>query len=283
MRPKPRFEAQPHAFWANVRLIGQLLGFAHRRGPDDPVGMPKRHSAEAICTAFADAGHGLTHLGSPEEPSQLLRDLVDYFEVRADLLGNHVEPHLMDADEAKERFDALKKHLNPKCPLPMNKQKGKKRRPAYLTGIVNMIVESNADGLECDYDPRQPVVVTEDKHPLRTFARRLDGAFPSAQDPIAVWEIKEYYHTTTFGSRVADGVYETMLDVMEFKELESATGHRIEHILILDSHRTWWWDGRAYLCRIVDMLHMGLVDEVIFGREVFTRLPELVRGWVERA
>ncbi len=28
----------------------------------------------------------------------------------------------------------------------------------------------------------------------------------------AVWEIKEYYDSITFGSRIADGVYETMLD-----------------------------------------------------------------------
>ena len=32
---------------------------------------------------------------------------------------------------------------------------------------------------------------------------------------MALWEIKEYYYTTTFGSRVADGVYETLLDGLE--------------------------------------------------------------------
>ena len=38
-------------------------------------------------------------------------------------------------------------------------------------------------------------------------------------NPIAIWEIKEYYYTTTFGSRIADGVYETPLDGMELEEL----------------------------------------------------------------
>ena len=28
---------------------------------------------------------------------------------------------------------------------------------------------------------------------------------------------------------------------------------------------TWWQCGRSYLCRIIDMLHMGYVDEVLFG------------------
>ena len=28
------------------------------------------------------------------------------------------------------------------------------------------------------------------------------------------------------------------------------------------------------------MLHMGYVDEVLFGYEVVERLPQIVRGWV---
>jgi hypothetical protein len=43
--------------------------------------------------------------------------------------------------------------------------------------------------------------------------------------------------------------------------------------------RSWWIKGRSYLCRIIDMLHMGYVDEVLFGEEVVFRLPEIARGW----
>src|ERR1019366_5521278 len=121
--------------------------------------------------------------------------------------------------------------------------------------------------------------VTREGAPLRTLARRVDGAFPSTVNPIAVWEIKEYYYTTTFGSRVADGVYETLLDGMELEELENVAGHKVHHLLVVNDYFTWWDCGRSYLCRILDMLHMGLVDEVIFGREVLTRLPKLAREW----
>lgn len=80
--------------------------------------------------------------------------LQEYFIFRRDLLHQHVEPNLMDAAQAKQEFARLKRKLKPRCPLPMNKQKGTKRAPAYLTGIVNMLVEANAAGKPCDYDPR---------------------------------------------------------------------------------------------------------------------------------
>lgn len=143
-----------------------------------------------------------------------------------------------------------------------------------------MLIEQNAEGMVCDYDPRKLTTITRSGAPLRTLARRVDGAFPGPRDPIAVWEIKEYYHTTTFGSRVADGVYETLLDGMELQELREHEGIDVKHYMIVDDHYTWWACGRSYLCRIMDMLHMGQMDEVLFGREVLERLPGLVREWV---
>jgi len=143
-----------------------------------------------------------------------------------------------------------------------------------------MLIEAYSKGLQCDYAPRQLTTITRNGKPLRTLARRIDGAFPSTVDPIAVWEIKEYYYTTTFGSRVADGVYESLLDGMELHEMEDAEGIKVLHYLMIDAHYTWWECGRSYLCRILDMLHMGYVDEVLFGREVMERLPSLVRAWM---
>ncbi len=99
-------------------------------------------------------------------------------------------------------------------------------------------------------------------------------------NPIAVWEIKEYYYTTTFGSRVADGVYESLLDGMELEELREQEKIEVKHYLMVDAHFTWWDCGRSYLCRIIDMLHMGYLDEALFGNEVAERLPEIVKEWV---
>jgi len=49
---------------------------------------------------------------------------------------------------------------------------------------------------------------------------------------------------------------------------------------MVDAHYTWWIKGRSYLCRIIDMLHMGYVDEVLFGKEVLIRVPLLTKEWI---
>ena len=134
--------------------------------------------------------------------------------------------------------------------------------------------------MSCAYNPRELTAVTVGGVLTRTLARWVDGAFPSTVNPIAVWEIKEYYYTTTFGSRIADGVYESLLDGMELEELREHEGIDVKHYLMVDAYDTWWIQGRSYLCRIVDMLHMGYVDEALFGSEVVDRVPTLVKEWV---
>ena len=111
------------------------------------------------------------------------------------------------------------------------------------------------------------------------MARRVDGAYPATVNPVAIWEVKEYYFTTTFGSRVADGVYESLLDGMELEEMAQAESIHCKHYLFVDSHFTWWVKGRSYLCRLVDMMCMGYVDEVVFGKEVYDRVPLLAKEW----
>ncbi|APY12857.1 hypothetical protein BWZ22_13270 [Seonamhaeicola sp. S2-3] len=187
----------------------------------------------------------------------------------------------MNKDQAKTLFETKRTELKPTCPLPMNKQKGEKRDHAFLTGLVNMLVEANKGKFDCDYDPRELTALTIDKFPVRTLSRRVDGAFPNIVDPKAIWEIKEYYYTTTFGSRVADGVYETQLDGWELWEAKTNLGREVKHYLIVDDYYTWWTCGRSYLCRLIDSMHMGLVTEVIFGKEVIDRIPALVKEWTE--
>ena len=198
MTPNSTFLNQPRAFWAYVRLISQAVGYTVRG-----KGQIKVPTVQEMADALDGLGLDGTRLLKPDGATKLAQMLHAYFDYRASTLNTFVEPRLMDKDKARRLFEKMKAQLSPKIPIPMNKQKGEKMAPAYLTAIVNMLIETNASGVDCDYDPRALTTVTQGGAPLRTLSRRVDGAFPRAVNPIAVWEIKEYYHTTTFGSRVA--------------------------------------------------------------------------------
>ena len=145
-----------------------------------------------------------------------------------------------------------------------------------------MLIEKEIGNLPCDYDPKLITIITENNRPKMSLSRRVDGAYPSAINPKAIWEIKEYYYTTTFGSRVADGVYETQLDGWELRDVATKLNIKIDHFLIVDSRFTWWVKGRSYLCRLIDILHMGLVKEVIFGKETINRIPAIAKNWIRK-
>lgn len=279
MKPNDLFLKQPKHFWANVRSISQHLGYTDRG--TQKVRVP---SESQIRQALEDLGLSTTHVADVNGvATKFGQTLAAYFEYRAHVLNDIVKGTLMNVAKARAVFRKMKKAHYPQCPLPMNKQKGRKKAEAYFTCIINMLIEANSGGLPCDYNPYELTAITLDGAPLRTLARRVDGAFPSTVNPVAVWEIKEYYYTTTFGSRVADGVYESLLDGMELEELREHEGVDVKHYLMVDDYNTWWNMGRSYLCRIIDMLHMGYVDEVLFGGEVLQRLPGLVREWAQLA
>jgi hypothetical protein len=276
-----RFLAQPREFWASIRLISQEVGYTvpGKRTIRVPSSSEMKACLEALGlrTDYLIEGGRLTEMGEL---------VAEYFQHRADVLNDFVQHHLMDRDQAAELYEHVRaEHPASTAPVPMNKQKGDKRAPAFFTAIINMLIEAHAEGIPVDYDPRGLTLVTRDDVPFRTLARRVDGAFPERVNPIAIWEIKEYYYTTTFGSRVADGVYETLLDGLELAELADAVAAvesealPVMHYLFVDAHFTWWECGRSYLCRIIDMLHMGLVSEVVFGREVVDRIAAVVPTW----
>ncbi|MEZ5012883.1 MAG: hypothetical protein R2794_01200 [Chitinophagales bacterium] len=281
MLPNDKYKNLDLEFWANIKLLNQRLGYAERKTKKNPSPGFVVPTVKQILRVFKDEGLNPERLVKENKQTELGLLLQEYMQYRGNVLSNDIEPNLMNKDQAKTLFETSRTELNPTCPLPMNKQKGEKRDHAFLTGLVNMLVEANKGKFDCDYDPRELTALTIDKFPVRTLSRRVDGAFPNIVDPKAIWEIKEYYYTTTFGSRVADGVYETQLDGWELWEAKTNLGREIKHYLIVDDYYTWWTCGRSYLCRLIDSMHMGLVTEVIFGKEVTNRIPALVKEWTE--
>lgn len=274
MQAFTEFRGKDASFWAFIKFISENLGYTIFR-----KNMVKSYCREDICSLCKK-------YDMPQNP-QLIKDAVLYSELRANLLNNIVEKNLMDSETARLEFNRLfpnykANHL--KCTLPMNKQSGEMRQIAYFTAIINILTEltirditGNSSEKGFDDDPRGLAYIWDrHKNLLAVTSRRFDGAFPSIKSPTLVWEIKEYYYTTSFGSRIADGIYETQLDGFEFKELYERSGQKVFHVLFIDAYNTWWNMGKSYLCRIIDALNSGLVDEVIIGKEVFSRWPDLL-------
>lgn len=286
MKANILYQNRPMQFWGYVRLLSERLGYSKRKSQ-----ILRTYTLEE-CTQLLvglDINYNL----------ELINDVVSYMNYRSEILNNSVQANLMDLEQAKVEYERLKllyDEENFACYIPMNKQKSEKSNPLYFTGIINILAErelrniSHELNLEYNRDikfddnpSKLSYILDEERNIVFTLSRRFDGAYPSTSNPKAVWEIKEYYYTTTFGSRVSDGVYETLLDGFEISMVEDYRNRilkqnvQIRHFYFLDDNFTWWVKGKSYLCRILDMLNMGLVDSVIFGREVFTEWPSLIR------
>lgn len=261
-------------FWAFIKFVSEMLGYTLRK-----TGMVKVYSADEIATLCRDTKTSVN--------DDLIRCVVEYSQLRADVLNKVVKTNLMEAAEASEEFSKLQSIYSSEhfcCKIPYNKQSGDMKQVAYFTAIISILAEKTIresgkypKSIGFDDSPGGLAYLwNENRELIGASSRRFDGAYPNIFNPKVVWEIKEYYYATTFGSRVADGVYETQLDGYEFKEIYDRTGHKVLHILFIDAFGTWWIKGKSYLCRIIDILNSGLVDEVIVGREALTRWPELL-------
>lgn len=280
MQAFTRFKGMDASFWSFVKFVSENLGYTERG-----EGLVKKYPISTIRDLCKNRG-----INASEEN---IVNAAQYSKMRADLLNRFVEKMLMDAQSAGKEFqnwETLHRIGNYYCKLPLNKQKGEMKQIAFFTAIINIIAEKtireitgNSHSLGFDDDPRGLAYIWDDNgRIIGASSRRFDGAYPSIENPKLVWEIKEYYYATTFGSRVADGVYETQLDGFEFKELYERTGRKVYHVLFVDAYRTWWIQGKSYLCRLIDAMNAGVVDEVIVGREVFTRWPELLRSIIDK-
>lgn len=265
MRADPRFLGKSERFWAHAKFISERVGYSQRGSAQ-----LRTHSAGAALDVFREKNLSIEQ--------SLLQEVINYLNWRASVLNNRVSQLFMTREQAAAEFKILYDRIKPTKPLPMNKQKGEKRHPAYLASMVGMIAESVVGPEGFIDDARKLSIVTSDNILEEIFSRRFDGAIPNTENPRAVWEIKEYYGTTTFGSRVADGVYETLLDGYEIEGVRYRMKRNIQHFLFIDDRYTWWDCGKSYLCRMIDMLHTGHVDEIFFGREVVTDWEGRIRS-----
>jgi len=270
MKANSLYKDKPLNFWGYVKFLSDKLGYSDRK-----TSLLKQYSLQD-CTFI------LKKFDIKFELDEL-NQIVNYLNYRSNILNNAVQHQLMNIDDVTTVYHNIISSLNLEeynSKLPYNKQKGSKKNLAFFTCIINLLTEQTLNNfnlqhssyIKFDSDPQALTSILDNNNRiLTTLSRRYDGALPSTISPLAVWEIKEYYYTTTFGSRIADGIYETSLDGLEINQLEEY--FRPKHYYFIDSKNTWWILGKSYLCRIIDLLHIGQVSEVFFGNEVVTQWP----------
>ncbi|MFJ2905445.1 hypothetical protein [Streptomyces sp. NPDC087212] len=145
-----------------------------------------------------------------------------------------------------------------------------------LVNTVDAVVYRECRGAEVtvNTNPQSRAVLISDQH-IWVSPRRLDGAIPDLLNPIAIWEIKEYWGKTGGGSKMSDAIYELHLVGLELRLFEDEFGVHVNHYAIIDG-RDQWNSRKADLRRAVDLLYSGLLDELVVGREVLTEWPRIV-------
>ena len=128
MKPRTQFLNQPKRFWANVRTVSEQAGYTVRG-----TGQIRVPTLAEMNSVIQKIGLSSSHIvDERNQATELGETLHEYFIYRAQVLNTFVEPRLMNANRAKQVFKKLHAKLSPKCPIPMNKQKGSKKGSGVL-------------------------------------------------------------------------------------------------------------------------------------------------------
>lgn len=238
----------------------------------------ENYGIEHLINACKKAGLSILEVFDRGNVTQFGQDLIDYLNYRYDRL-QWIETKLRTLEQAIGDYNRISRGHTPKY-YKIQYTKKKIKQPLVLTNTINCLTEKALNGAFFEPDPNKLITVSKnDGTLLHTISRRVDGAYPSLSNATAIWETKEYYVGRSFGSRIADGIYETMLVGEELLELESRSSIKVHHYLIIDGRDEWWERGKSYLCRILDILHMGYIDQALVGSEVLEEWPRIVKSW----
>ncbi len=145
MKADPRFRGRDEAFWAYVRALSEKVGYTD--GSDENGKKVLAPTSQEIHSALVNLGLDTSEVEGPNGPTALGAALVEYFAYRANAL-NGVRSQFMCADAARGFFAEVRKTVGFEIHFPMNKQKGEKKKPAYLTGSVIALLEEELERIE---------------------------------------------------------------------------------------------------------------------------------------
>ncbi len=204
--------------------------------------------------------------------------LGDYLDFRS-RLWNAGDKLLRTEDEAKayckKKFNEL-----PKTTQTKNLDHHQSSKALVLTTTRLAEAVCKEFGMAIEPNPQRRCVWVA-KEQLHVTARNLDGAIPGLVDPFLVWEIKEYWGTTSGSSKMSDAVYECALVGRELRDFEKRTKLHVDQAVVLDG-KAQWTSRKSDLLRFYDLWHQGLIDLLVVGREVETEWQPFVKSVVEK-
>jgi len=219
---------------------------------------------------------GRVKLKLEPDVSKLLLAYLDFrmtlWEVRGKMLRTEAEANAFCIKAFNE---------SPKTTQTKNQDHHQSSKAMVLTTTRLAEAVCRENGLTIDPNPQTRCVWLAQRK-LHVTARNLDGAIPALLDPILIWEIKEYWGTTSGGSKMSDAVYECALVGRELRDFEKRTGLHVDHAVLLDG-KDQWTSRKSDLLRFCDLYYQGLVDALIVGREVETNWQPYVRSVVDKA
>lgn len=258
-------------FWHVVRMLADQ--FTRGKYADN---IPPSEIIPALRRVGTPAANGLVDYLSGRE--KMLGRLSRYWSTRR-AIATEMLSLMRTEEEAKEDFSTLSDKIVESYGVQID---GYHKSPKVLVNTVDAFVDAEClpTSTPVDKDPQSRAAIVSRDH-IWVSPRRLDGAIPSLFNPVALWEIKEYWGKTSGGSKMSDAIYEIQLVGTELRLFEDEFGVHVNHYAILDGKHQWS-ARKSDLRRSVDLLYSGLLDELVVGREVLTEWPRILQGCCEK-
>ena len=270
MKREPGFAAArwDDPFWHVVRILGDQSAtkrgkYAANIAPHEIISV-----MQSIGTPVA---HGLVDYLKNHEA--VLERLSAYWAKRREVSDNLLAL-MRTEDEAKADFASISDQVLKSYGVQLA---GYHNSSKALVDAVDAVVYRecrNAD-VQVNTNPQSRAAIISDQH-IWVSPRRLDGAIPDLLNPVAIWEIKEYWGKTGGGSKMSDAIYELHLVGLELRMFEDEFNIHVNHYAIMDG-REQWNSRKSDVRRAVDLLYSGLLDELVVGSEVLTEWPRIVQ------
>lgn len=107
-----QFSNRNNFFWSAVKLISEELGYSDRK-----TKKIKYYNLEEVNLFEKNLSLNISEK----------KDVVDYLNLRSDIINNDIKNNLLNKEEAKILYESLLKEINPKSKISFNRQKKEKK------------------------------------------------------------------------------------------------------------------------------------------------------------